>query len=100
MELTPQKSRQKRGRKAKTNYMALALGLGIGLIGLALLYWVPVTVLTCHYVETSQVDCVIKQRLLGLIPVGEIPISHLQRAYVERGTQTSRRSSDDREYTY
>jgi hypothetical protein len=83
-----------------SNTIAKLFGLAMGLIGLLILYWVPVTILTCRYVETTQVDCLLKQRLLGLIPVGEMSITHLQSAYVSWDTQTGRNSSDNREYTY
>lgn len=82
------------------NIVAKLLGLTLGVIGFAVLYWAPVSSLTCRHIETNQVDCLLKQRLLGLIPVGETPITRLERAYIGRDTQTSRRSSDNRGYTY
>jgi hypothetical protein len=82
------------------NILAKVMGLVFGLIGVLILYWVPVTSLTCRYVETTQVNCLLKQRLLGLIPMGETPVTDLQKAYVSWDTETARREDDNREYTY
>lgn len=71
------------------NIVAKLPGLTLGIVGFAILYWAPVSSLTCHHIETNQVDCLLKQRLLGLIPVREIPITRLERACVGWDSQTS-----------
>jgi hypothetical protein len=48
-------------------------------------------------VETKQVDCQLQNRMLGLIPVREIPITHLKKAYVKGGATT--REDEGREDT-
>jgi hypothetical protein len=92
-----------RGRKrsyGRGNILAKIIAPALGIVGVLLLYGVPVTILTCRFVESSQVDCRLKQRALGFIPVGEISIPHLQQAYVSWDTQTRRRESDNREVDY
>lgn len=73
-------------------------GLLLGLIGLVVLYWAPPVTLTCHYVESSQVDCVLKRRLAGLITVETTEISRLSEASTHWSTQINR-DSNDREET-
>ncbi len=73
----------------------LVFGLTIGAITLAVLYVYPVSILTCRYVETEQVDCQLQERMLGLIPVQEISIVNLKDAYVVSEVYERRRT--DRE---
>ena len=68
-------------------------------VGILIWYAEPVLILSCRYVETSQVDCQLKERMVGLIPLGEMPITHLMRAYVKRETRTSE-NDDGKRNTY
>jgi hypothetical protein len=76
--------------------LVLLLALSVG--GLAIMYIQPLSVLTCRYVETKQVDCQLQERIAWVIPVGESPITHLQEAYLKTETQI-RTDEDDNEYT-
>jgi hypothetical protein len=60
----------------------LVFGLVTGAITLVTLYVYPVSILTCRYVETEQVDCLLQERMIGLIPVQEISVINLKDAYV------------------
>ena len=72
------------------------LALGVG--GIAIMYVQPLSVLTCRYVETTQVGCQLQERIAWVIPVREIPITHLKEAYAKQETQT-REDEDGDEYT-
>jgi hypothetical protein len=70
-----------------------------GVLGVAIMFIAPpLTTLTCRYVETKQVDCQLQERVAWVIPVREIPVTHLKRAYVDYETET-REDEDGREYT-
>jgi hypothetical protein len=73
----------------------LVFGLVTSAITLLTLYVYPVSILTCRYVETAQVNCQLQERMLGIIPVQEISITHLKDAYVVSEV----RQSDDDDYT-
>ena len=73
----------------------LVFGLVTGVITLFVLYVYPVSILTCRYVETEQVNCQLQERMLGLIPIQEISIAHLKDAYVVSEVHEKRRN--DRE---
>ena len=60
----------------------LVFGLVTGAITLVVFYVYPVSILTCRYVETEQVDCQLQERMIGLIPVQEISVINLKQAYV------------------
>jgi hypothetical protein len=78
--------------------LALVLISFFGFLGMALLCLEPVSTLTCRYVETAQVDCRLQERIVGVIPVREIPITRLKKAYVDLEYQT-REDEDGKEYT-
>jgi len=70
-----------------------------GVLGIAIMFIAPpLTTLTCRHVETKQVDCQLQERVAWVIPVREIPITHLKEAYVDYETET-REDEDGREYT-
>jgi hypothetical protein len=73
----------------------LVFGLVAGAIALVVLYVYPVSILTCHYVETKQVDCQLQERMLGLMPIQEVSITHLQDAYVVSEIQEIRRDGSE-----
>jgi hypothetical protein len=79
--------------------VALMLILALSVIGIAIMCVQPLSVLTCRYAETTQVDCQLQERIAGVIPVREIPIPHLKEAYVDRKTVT-RRDEDRESDTY
>ena len=83
-------------RVAQILVLVLLLALSVG--GIALLYLQPLSILTCRYVETKQVDCQLQERIAWVIPVREIPIPHLKEAYVKQETQI-REDEDGDEYT-
>ena len=83
-------------RVAQILVLVLLLALSVG--GIAILYLEPLSILTCRYVETKQVDCQLQERIAWVIPVREIPTSHLKEAYVKQETQT-REDEDGDEYT-
>ncbi len=68
--------------------LLFGLILLFGIAGLGIWYTEPAAILTCRYVETKQVDCQLQNRMLWLIPVREIPITHLKKAYVKEETAT------------
>jgi hypothetical protein len=71
----------------------------LGILGIVVMYMAPpLTTLTCRYVETKQVDCQLQERVAWVIPVREIPITHLKEAYVDYEVET-REDEDGREYT-
>jgi hypothetical protein len=72
--------------------------LMLSVAGIAIMYIQPLSVLTCRYVETKQVDCQLQERIAWVIPVEENPITHLQEAYLKVETQT-RIDEDDNEDT-
>jgi hypothetical protein len=78
--------------------VALMLILALSVIGIAIMCVQPLSVLTCRYAETTQVDCQLQERIAWVIPVREIPIPHLKEAYVKRNTQI-REDEDGDEYT-
>jgi len=78
--------------------LALVLISFFGFLGIALLCLEPVSILTCRYVETAQVDCRLQERIVGVIPVWEIPITRLKKAYVDLEYET-REDEDGKEYT-
>ena len=78
--------------------LALVIISFFGFLGIALLCLEPVSILTCCYVETAQVDCRLQERIVGVIPVWEIPITRLKKAYVDLEYQT-REDEDGKEYT-
>lgn len=69
----------------------LVFGLFTCAITLTVFYFFPVSILTCHYVEAEQADCQLEERMLGLIPLREISISHIKEAYVVDEVHTTRR---------
>jgi hypothetical protein len=78
--------------------VALIFILALSLAGIAILFIQPLSILTCRYVETKQVDCQLQERIVWLIPVRERPITHLKKADVR--TETSvREDQDGDEYT-
>ena len=66
--------------------------------GLAILFLQPWSVLTCRYVETTQVNCHYEERIAWLIPLNERSITRLQQARVD-SKQVEREDEDGREYT-
>jgi len=58
----------------------------------------PLSILTCRYVETKQVDCQLQERIAWLIPVRERPITHLKRVEVRTETRI-KEDQDGDEYT-
>ena len=72
------------------------LALSVG--GIAILYLEPLSVLTCRYMETTQVDCQLQERIAWVIPVWETPIPRLKEAYIKQETRI-REDEDGREYT-
>ena len=72
--------------------------LALSVSGIAILYLQPLSILTCRYVETKQVDCQLQERIAWVIPVWETPIPHLKEAYVKQETQI-REDEDGDEYT-
>jgi hypothetical protein len=83
-------------RVAQILVLVLLLALSVG--GIAILYVQPLSILTCRYVETKQVDCQLQERIAWVIPVREIPFTHLKEAYAKQETQI-REDEDGREYT-
>jgi len=83
-------------RVAQILVLVLLLALSVG--GIAIMYVQPLSILTCRYVETTQVDCQLQERIAWVIPVREIPIPHLKEAYVKQETQI-REDEDGDEYT-
>ncbi len=73
----------------------LVFGLVMGAIALVVLYVYPVSILTCRYVETEQVDCQLQERMIGLIPIQETSVINLKQAYVTSEVHERRRN--DRE---
>lgn len=61
-----------------------------GIISGLVLYGFPVSIFTCQYVETVQVDCLIQERMVGLIPVQETSISQLKEAQMTSERHTTR----------
>ena len=57
-----------------------------------------VSSLDCRRVESSQIDCAIQSRWLGLLPLEEQTVSHLQAANFERNCSVDRKQvpSQDR----
>jgi len=51
----------------------------------------PVSILTCRYVETEQVDCQLQERMIGLIPIQETSIINLKETYVASEVHEKRR---------
>ena len=86
---------QKKRSDTFTIIVLLVFGLAISAITLLVLYVYPVSILTCRYVETEQVDCQLQERMIGLIPVQEISIVNLKEAYVVSEVHEKRRN--DRE---
>jgi len=72
--------------------------LALSVSGIAIMYVQPLSILTCRYVETTQVDCQLQERIAWVIPVREIPIPPLKEAYVKQETQV-REDEDGDEYT-
>ena len=70
-----------------------------GVLGIAIMFIAPpLTTITCRHVETKQVDCQLQERVAWVIPTREIPVTHLERVYVDYETET-REDEDGREYT-
>jgi hypothetical protein len=78
--------------------LAVAIISLFGVLGMAIMYLFPVSILTCRYVEPKQVDCQLQERIVGLIRVRESSITGLKRAYVAREDQT-REDEDGNEHT-
>jgi hypothetical protein len=72
--------------------------LALSVAGVAIMCVQPLSVLTCRYVETKQVDCQLQERIAWVIPVWETPIPHLKEAYIKQETQI-REDEDGDEYT-
>jgi hypothetical protein len=81
--------------KKSSDLSAMIILLVFGLMtnaGTLLVFYVfPVSILTCRYVETQQVDCELQERMIGLIPIQETSIVHLKEAYVITEIQQTRR---------
>jgi len=86
-------------QKKRSDPFAIIILLVFGLVGgaitLVVFYVYPVSILTCRYVETEQVDCQLQERMVGLIPVQEISVTNLKQAYVTSEVHERRRN--DRE---
>lgn len=82
---------QKKRSDPFTIIVLLVFGLVMGAITLLVLYVYPVSILTCRYVETEQVDCQLQERMIGLVPVQEISIVNLKEAYVVSEVHEKRR---------
>jgi hypothetical protein len=78
--------------------VALVFILALTLAGIVILYLQPLSILTCRYVETRQVDCQIQERIAWVIPVQRISITHMKEAYVKQETRI-REDQDGDEYT-
>ena len=89
---------QKKGSDPVAIIILLVFGMVLGAITLVVLYVYPVSILTCRYVETEQVDCQLQERMIGLIPIQEISITHLKEAYIVTEVQEVRR--DGREIKF
>jgi len=76
--------------------LVFILALGVG--GIALLALQPLSILTCRYVETKQVNCQLQERIAWVIPVQRTPITHLKEAYVKQETRI-RKDENEKEYT-
>jgi uncharacterized protein YpmB len=83
---------QKKRSDPFTIIVLLVFGLVISAVTLLVLYVYPVSILTCRYVETEQVDCQLQERMIGLVPVQEISIVNLKEAYVVSEVHEKRRS--------
>jgi len=85
----------KRNKKKSSNLFTviilLVFGSVTGAITLLVLYFYPVSILTCRYVETEQVDCKLQERMIGLIPLQEISIVQLKKAHIVTKVQEVRR---------
>lgn len=76
--------------------LGFLIGLAISGIGLAFLWGAgQVRTLTCQRVETHQIECVIQIKLLGLLPLGEQPVHHLQGASVSTGCSENGESGQE-----
>ena len=73
----------------------LVFGLVTCASTLLVFYVFPVSILTCRYVETEQVDCNLQERMIGVIPIQEISIVNLKEAYVVTEIQTRRRDGNE-----
>jgi len=76
--------------------LALLLALSAG--GIAIMYTQPLSVITCRYVESKQVNCQLQERIAWVISLREIPITHLKKAFVKTETRI-REDEDGDEYT-
>jgi hypothetical protein len=85
-------------RNVVSRIVVLGFLFSCGVLGIAIMYVEPVSVLTCRYVEPKQVDCQIQERLAGVVPVRRIPIAGLENAYAKWETET-RQDEDGDEYT-
>ncbi len=74
-----------------TIVILLVSGLFTCAITLTIFYFFPVSILTCRYVEADQADCQLEERMLGVIPLRQISITHLKEAYVVSEVHTTRR---------
>ncbi len=66
----------------------LGMIFGFCCMGIAIWYTLPMSILTCRYVEAKQVDCQLQERMAGVILLREIPIKHLKNAYVKTRNTT------------
>jgi len=86
---------QKKRSDLSSIIILLVVGLVIGAITLVVLYVYPVSIVTCRYVETEQVDCQLQQWMIGLIPIQEISVINLKQAYVTSEVRERRRNDRD-----
>ena len=77
--------------------VALMFILALSVGGIAMMHMQPLSILTCRYVETTQVNCQIQERIAWLIPVRGSPFTNLKEAYVKPETQI-RKDEDGDEY--
>ena len=86
-------------QKKRSDPFAIIILLVFGLVGgaitLVVLYVYPVSILTCRYVETEQVDCQLQERIVGLIPIQETSIVNLKDAYVTSEVRERQRNDRD-----
>jgi len=93
--MEPWKMSQKKRSDPFAIIILLVFGLAVGAITLVTLYVYPVSILTCRYVETEQVDCQLQERMIGLIPIQKTSIINLKEAHVTSEVHEKRRN--DRE---
>lgn len=91
-----------KNKKKRHSYLFAVIALLIfGLVGCAgtllVLYVYPVSILTCRYEGTEQVDCKLQKRMIGIITIQEISIVNLKEAHAFKEVHQDRRWKGIRE---